>query len=189
MNKLKAVSLIVLVGLITIGLFAPTVHPSMAQSGNAQGAVISQQFGDASTVTFTPGTIPSGKVLLAQVNGVPTNFIWASSTTVTFATAPADKAIINFRGQDKKDAILRTTVTYDPASSLTLAGDTSSAFPLPGAAVGDACVVGTAATSLGANYSCFVSSTDNVKIVYNNVTGGTVNPASATFTIEVFAHN
>lgn len=189
-SRFKSLLPIALVSLAVLMLASSAGNAFLqGQAFNAQGALITQQFGDGTTVTFTPGTVATGKVLLAQVNGVPTDFIWASSTTITFGTAPADKSIIDFRSADKKGANLRTTATIDFASSATLVSDTSSAIALPGAAVGDACLVGTVLTPSGAAFHCFVDTANNVKVVYQNVTTGTVNPASAVFTINVFTHN
>jgi hypothetical protein len=178
---------------------------------SAQSTLLGQLFGDGSTVTFTvPAAVPASNVLQVEVDGNSKPYIWASSTTVTLASAPASKAIINFKAVPSAvaaqkaffselevggyraqgalvKAILTTTATVDFASAATLVDSAdSSNITVTGAAVNDICVVGLpAAPTAGFDFKCFVSAADTVKIRAHNGTTGTVDPDSATYRVYV----
>lgn len=63
----------------------------------------------------------------------------------------------------------------------------SSAITVTGAAVNDACAVGTAAAiEAGLSVTCFVSAADAVKVRLCNVTVGAVDPANQAYAVRVF---
>lgn len=185
----------------------------VAETFAQQATSLKQYFGDGSTVTFSTGTIPASSSVQVKVGGVEVPFTWASATTVTLASAPLARTIIDInavtetatRQQVRTNglvvgnlfstgavsgvpitSILTSAVVYDAASTATLTSPTDGSFTITGAAVNDICVVGLpAAPTAGMIYSCFVSAADTVKLREFNATAGTVDAASATFRLTI----
>lgn len=81
--------------------------------------------------------------------------------------------------------ILDVTASVNHASMATLTQDDQTVI-VPGAKVNDIVVLGLpAAPTAGIIYNAFVSAADTVKIRASNFTAGTIDPAAATFRIQI----
>ena len=102
------------------------------------------------------------------------------------------KPLVHIFEQGVKLGSSGTTISDSFAASTTIdfasatdACDVSSDITVTGAAANDVCVVGAPTTADEDSwFSCFVSAANTVKV--KHCAHGTVNPASATYTVRVF---
>lgn len=82
--------------------------------------------------------------------------------------------------------IINKDVTFDPPSLATGVAAVSSAIPVTGVKFGDRIIIfpPTTYTTQGVEFTGFVDAVDSVKIISRNPTGGTIDLASGTFTIQ-----
>ena len=86
---------------------------------------------------------------------------------------------------DVNPVILEATATID-FTSISAQTSQDQTVTVPGAAVGDIAVVSDpSAINAGLTWAAFVSATDTVKVRLSNVTVGSIDPASASFTVKV----
>lgn len=81
--------------------------------------------------------------------------------------------------------VLAGSITHDFASGTITCADSAS-ITVTGAAVGDPCFVGLAATPGNANFTCYVSATNTV-LVHFCPAGTAVDPASQVFRVRVIS--
>lgn len=127
---------------------------------------------DASTLTNT--------TLAAAVVASSLTSVGTLTSLVTNSLRVATGAIIT--------KILSATVVWDIPSTLTGAF-ASTTVTVTGAAVGDVVIISQMIGTSGSNgyiVNCYVSSADTVTIIYNNLSGSTQDPASATYRVIVF---
>ena len=107
--------------------------------------------------------------------------------TIEFTNLPAAYAYADARVFAKLTDDLQFEGTYDPAAFAADGDVTNTTVTVTGALVGDACFA--THTAIGANnilVSCHVETSDNVRVVYLNKTGGAANIASGTQRVHVF---
>ena len=86
------------------------------------------------------------------------------------------------------NGLLSSTYTIDFAS-IAAGGTATSVQTLTGAKVGATCVLGLpAAPSAGIVFDAYVSAADQVTVRAQNLTGGAIDPASATYRVTVINH-
>jgi len=83
------------------------------------------------------------------------------------------------------DAYRVVSKVIDVASLADAAGATST-VAVPGAVLGDACLVSAGVDLQGMTVTCYISAADTVSIRVQNESGGTIDLASTTF--RVFVH-
>lgn len=76
--------------------------------------------------------------------------------------------------------------TWNPGSLADGAGETSAAFTVTGAALGDTVLAGAPYDLQGITCTAYVSAANTVKIRLQNETGGTIDLASGTWKVRVF---
>jgi hypothetical protein len=77
------------------------------------------------------------------------------------------------------------TFTWDPGSLLDGAGETSAAVPYPGATLGGVSVQAIAPYDLqGITCNAYVDAANSCKVRLQNETGGTIDLASGTWTLQ-----
>lgn len=79
---------------------------------------------------------------------------------------------------------LKASATVDVASLIDAAGATNT-VTVPGAALGDFCVVSMGVDVAGMTVTCYVSAANTASVRVQNESGGTVDLASTTQRIEV----
>ena len=83
------------------------------------------------------------------------------------------------------DLYLTGSITWDPASLVDGAGETSSAITITGAVLGDFIAVSAPYDMQGILASGYVSATNTARIRVQNETGGTIDLASGTWKVRV----
>lgn len=108
--------------------------------------------------------------------GLAAGQMWHNGTIGQFKGYSASKTYLF-------DTSLSNSATWDIPSLTTLA-NSSTTITVTGAAVGDLVVVSPAMPATGVVVSGDVTSADTVTIRAHNTTGGTIDPASATFRVR-----
>lgn len=143
-------------------------------AGGAAAIAIGSADVTALTVT-TDGTgtaevvLPDGSIGSAEI------------LDATIATADLANAAVTLA----KTTFLTGSATWDPASLVDAAGETSAAITVTGAAFGDGCVVGNPYDLVGSTATCYVSAADAAKIRLQNESGATFDGASGTWKVYI----
>ncbi|MGI0034278.1 MAG: hypothetical protein ACRD98_00220 [Nitrososphaera sp.] len=85
--------------------------------------------------------------------------------------------------------VLTSLVTYNPGSLLDAAGETSAAFSVPGAALGDFVMCAAPYDLQGITVTAYVSAADSVRVRVQNESAATVDLASGSWKLIVLKPN
>jgi hypothetical protein len=164
---------------------------SYADAATANGKVMEVQYVLAIDLTaqFGAGNEPTTTKMSADLLHYAPVTSWFDGTA-SVSTTYTDGILTHDDWEtfnNKQSTPLEGSVVWNPASLADGAGETSAAITVTGAALGDLVVVGPGVDTQGMMVFGWVSAADTVYIRLQNESGGTLDLASSTWNVRVFA--